>query len=243
MLIAGNWKLNCKINEASELVKNLIVNVDNKKLNCEVAVFPPYTALLEIKKLIQKTNISLGAQDCSSEIKGAYTGDVSAEMISDVGCKYVIVGHSERRLYRGENDEIILKKVNNAQKYNLIPIVCVGEKAADRDTGKAIEVIRKQLEYSLPQNCSKLNCVIAYEPIWAIGTGVIPSIEAIKEMFSMIKEWLYEKYKDRNIKILYGGSVNNDNAREIFSCKDVGGLLIGGVSLKVDKFSEICINV
>ena len=243
MLIAGNWKLNCNINEATKLVKNLIANIDNKKVNCEVVIFPPYTVLFEIKKIIQKSNIILGAQDCSSEIKGAYTGDVSAEMISDVGCKYVIVGHSERRLYRAEDNEIILKKATNAQKYNLIPIVCVGEKAVDRDKGIAIEVIKKQLEHSLPLNCSKKNCVIAYEPVWAIGTGVIPSIEAIKEMFSMIKEWLYEKYKDRNIKILYGGSVNNDNVKEIFSCKDVGGLLIGGVSLKADEFSKICINI
>ena len=239
MLIAGNWKLNCNIDDATKLVKDLIVNIDKKEVNCEVAVFPPYTVLFEVQKIIQKTNIAIGAQDCSTEIRGPYTGDVSAEMISDVGCKYVIVGHSERRLYRGEDNKIILKKVNNAQKYNLVPIVCVGEKATDRDNGKAVDVIRKQLEDSLPLNCTEQNCIIAYEPVWAIGTGVIPSIEAIKEMFSMIKEWLYEKYKDRNIKILYGGSVKSSNFKEIIQLTNVDGTLIGGASVIFDEFKKI----
>tara|TARA_B100002052_G_scaffold182156_1_gene165857 strand:- start:6460 stop:7209 length:750 start_codon:yes stop_codon:yes gene_type:complete len=244
LLIAGNWKLNCNINESSELVRKIIRFTDGKNLNCEIAVFPPYTALSEVNKLINNSaNISLGAQDCSSEIQGAFTGDVSVEMLADIGCKYVIVGHSERRQNRGEVDSLVLKKATNAQKYNLIPIVCVGESTKDRNNGNALSVIEKQLELSLPSNCNNLNCVIAYEPIWAIGTGVIPSIEDINEMFSMIKNWLFRKYNDSSIMLLYGGSVNNDNAKELFTCPHLGGLLIGGVSLKADEFSRICINI
>ena len=243
MLIAGNWKLNCNINEASELVKKLINYKVDKSLNYEMAVFPPFTALSEVSKLLKKSDIVLGAQDCSSEIKGAFTGDISAEMLADVGCKYVIVGHSERRLNRGDDDSIVFKKATNAQNYNLVPIICVGESAEDRNNGEALNVIRKQLEHSLPLKCNKLNCVIAYEPIWAIGSGLIPTVKDINDMFSMIKGWLFDKYNDSSIMLLYGGSVNNDNAKELFCCPDLGGLLIGGVSLKADEFSRICKNI
>ena len=243
MLIAGNWKLNCNINEASELVKRLINSKADKSLNYEMVVFPPFTALSEVSKLLINSHIALGAQDCSSEIKGAFTGDISAEMLADVGCKYVIVGHSERRLNRGDDDSIVFKKATNAQNYNLVPIICVGESADDRNNGEALNVIRKQLEHSLPLKCNKLNCVIAYEPIWAIGSGLIPTVKDINDMFSMIKGWLFDKYNDSSIMLLYGGSVNNDNVKELFSCPDLGGLLIGGVSLKADEFSRICKNI
>ena len=243
MLIAGNWKLNCNIAQAYELVKSILNYTEKESLNCNIAVFPPFTALTEVNKILKNTHISLGAQDCSAEIKGAYTGDVSAEMLYDIGCKYVIVGHSERRISRGDTNNIVLKKAINAQKNNLIPIICVGEKLMDRDNGKALDVIKQQLEHSLPLECNKFNCIIAYEPIWAIGSGKIPTIEDITQMFSMIKDWLLEKYNDTDIKLLYGGSVNNDNAKEIFSCNSVGGLLIGGVSLKAEEFSEICKSI
>jgi len=243
LLIAGNWKLNCNIAEANNLTNNLLSNFDGKNLNCDIAIFPPYTALSEVSKLVKSSTINIGAQDCSLELKGAYTGDVSAEMLIDLGCKYVILGHSERRMLRNETSENVLQKVKNAQNVGLIPIVCVGESERDRVEGRAIDVIVNQLEKSLPSENNNSNSIIAYEPVWAIGTGKIPTIDTIKEMFSVIKGWLLNKYKVNNIKILYGGSVNKGNVTEIFSCKDVGGLLIGGVSLKAKEFSEICLNI
>ena len=241
MLIAGNWKLNCNIDEAKHLSSRIIESLDGKKLNCEVAIFPSYICLDSVNKTIEKTVISLGSQDCSVHKSGAYTGDVSANMLFDTGCKYVIVGHSERRIGKLESNNDILSKANNALESNLIPIICVGENAKDREDGRALEVIKKQLDESVPKNSNKNNCILAYEPIWAIGSGRIPDNSSINEMLNMIKGWLSNNKIDDSINILYGGSVNKSNAKEIFSCINLGGLLIGGVSLKPEEFSEICL--
>ena len=241
MLIAGNWKLNCNIEEAKHLSSRIIESLDRKKLNCEVAIFPSYICLDSVNKTIKKTVISLGSQDCSVHKSGAYTGDVSANMLFDTGCKYVIVGHSERRIGKLESNNDILSKANNALESNLIPIICVGENAKDREDGRALEVIKKQLDESVPKNSNKNNCILAYEPIWAIGSGRIPDNSSINEMLNMIKGWLSNNKIDDSINILYGGSVNKSNAKEIFSCINLGGLLIGGVSLKPEEFSEICL--
>ncbi|MDB9971587.1 triose-phosphate isomerase [Alphaproteobacteria bacterium] len=241
MLIAGNWKLNCNIEEAKYLSSRIIESLDSKKLNCEVAIFPSYICLDSVNKTIKKTVISLGSQDCSVHKSGAYTGDVSANMLFDTGCKYVIVGHSERRMGKLESNNDILSKANNALESNLIPIICVGENAKDREDGRALEVIKKQLDESVPKNSNKNNCILAYEPIWAIGSGKIPDNSSINEMLNMIKGWLSNNKIDNSINILYGGSVNKSNAKEIFSCINLGGLLIGGVSLKPEEFSEICL--
>ncbi len=241
MLIAGNWKLNCNIEEAKHLSSRIIESLDRKKLNCEVAIFPSYICLDSVNKTIKKTVISLGSQDCSVHKSGAYTGDVSANMLFDTGCKYVIVGHSERRIGKLESNNDILSKANNALESNLIPIICVGENARDREDGRALEVIKKQLDESVPKNSNKNNCILAYEPIWAIGSGKIPDNSSINEMLNMIKGWLSNNKIDNSINILYGGSVNKSNAKEIFSCINLGGLLIGGVSLKPEEFSEICL--
>ena len=241
MLIAGNWKLNCNIEEAKHLSSRIIESLDRKKLNCEVAIFPSYICLDSVNKTIKKTVISLGSQDCSVHKSGAYTGDVSANMLFDTGCKYVIVGHSERRIGKLESNNDILSKANNALESNLIPIICVGENAKDREDGRALEVIKKQLDESVPKNSNKNNCILAYEPIWAIGSGKIPDNSSINEMLNMIKGWLSNNKIDNSINILYGGSVNKNNAKEIFSCINLGGLLIGGVSLKPEEFSEICL--
>ena len=241
MLIAGNWKLNCNIDEAKHLSSRIIESLDGKKLNCEVAIFPSYICLDSVNKTIKKTVISLGSQDCSVHKSGAYTGDVSANMLFDTGCKYVIVGHSERRIGKLESNNDILSKANNALESNLIPIICIGENAKDREDGRALEVIKKQLDESVPKNSNKNNCILAYEPIWAIGSGKIPDNSSINEMLNMIKGWLSNNKIDNSINILYGGSVNKSNAKEIFSCINLGGLLIGGVSLKPEEFSEICL--
>ena len=240
MLIAGNWKLNCDIEEAKDLSTSILNNLRDKALSSEVALFPPYIYIDTVKKIVNNSNIFIGAQDCSVHTSGAYTGDVSAKMLNDMECKYIIVGHSERRIGKFETNNDVALKAKNVMENKMCPIICVGEDAKDRDDGNALNFIEKQLNESIPKNYYK-DFIIAYEPIWAIGSGKIPTIDSINEMFNMIRQWLLNNGIDNNIKILYGGSVNKENVKEIFSCRDLGGLLIGGVSLKAQEFSEICI--
>ena len=240
MLIAGNWKLNCDIEEAKDLSTSILNNLRDKALSSEVALFPPNIYIDTVKKIVNNSNIFIGAQDCSVHTSGAYTGDVSAKMLNDMECKYVIVGHSERRIGKFETNNDVALKAKNVMENKMCPIICVGEDAKDRDDGNALNFIEKQLNESIPKNYYK-DFIIAYEPIWAIGSGKIPTIDSINEMFNMIRQWLLNNGIDNNIKILYGGSVNKENVKEIFSCRDLGGLLIGGVSLKAQEFSEICI--
>ena len=239
MLIAGNWKLNCNIEEAKDLSSSILNILRDKDLSSDVAIFPPYIYIEPVKNIVNNSNILIGAQDCSVHLSGAYTGDVSAQMLNDMECKYVIVGHSERRIGKHETNNDVALKAKNVIENKMCPIICVGENAKDRDAGNALNFIEKQLNESIPKNYKDF--IIAYEPIWAIGTGKIPTIDSINEMFNMIRQWLLNNGIDNNIKILYGGSVNKENAKEIFSCRDLGGLLIGGVSLKAQEFSEICI--
>ena len=239
MLIAGNWKLNCDIKEAKDLSTSILNNLRDKALSSEVALFPPNIYIDTVKKIVNNSNIFVGAQDCSVHTSGAYTGDVSAKMLNDMECKYIIVGHSERRIGKFETNNDVALKAKNVMENKMCPIICVGEDEQDRDSGNALNFIEKQLNESIPKNYKDF--IIAYEPIWAIGSGKIPTIDSINEMFNMIRQWLLNNGIDNNIKILYGGSVNKDNAKEIFSCRDLGGLLIGGVSLKAQEFSEICI--
>ena len=240
MLIAGNWKLNCDIKEAKDLSTSILNNLRDKALSSEVALFPPNIYIDTVKKIVNNSDIFIGAQDCSVHTSGAYTGDVSAKMLNDMECKYIIVGHSERRIGKFETNNDVALKAKNVMENKMCPIICVGEDAKDRDDGNALNFIEKQLNESIPKNYYK-DFIIAYEPIWAIGSGKIPTIDSINEMFNMIRQWLLNNGIDNNIKILYGGSVNKENVKEIFSCRDLGGLLIGGVSLKAQEFSEICI--
>ena len=240
MLIAGNWKLNCDIEEAKDLSTSILNNLRDKALSSEVALFPPNIYIDTVKKIVNNSNIFIGAQDCSVHTSGAYTGDVSAKMLNDMECKYIIVGHSERRIGKFETNNDVALKAKNVMENKMCPIICVGEDTKDRDDGNALNFIEKQLNESIPKNYYK-DFIIAYEPIWAIGSGKIPTIDSINEMFNMIRQWLLNNGIDNNIKILYGGSVNKENVKEIFSCRDLGGLLIGGVSLKAQEFSEICI--
>ena len=240
MLIAGNWKLNCDIEEAKDLSTSILNNLRDKALSSEVALFPPNIYIDTVKRIVNNSNIFIGAQDCSVHTSGAYTGDVSAKMLNDMECKYIIVGHSERRIGKFETNNDVALKAKNVMENKMCPIICVGEDAKDRDDGNALNFIEKQLNESIPKNYYK-DFIIAYEPIWAIGSGKIPTIDSINEMFNMIRQWLLNNGIDNNIKILYGGSVNKENVKEIFSCRDLGGLLIGGVSLKAQEFSEICI--
>jgi len=239
LLIAGNWKLNCNIKEAEDLSSSILNNLNHNSYKSEIAIFPPTIYIETVSNIIKNSNISLGAQDCSINISGAYTGDVSAPMLNDFGCKYSIVGHSERRNGKYESNKDVYLKAKNVMEYNMIPIICVGENAKDRDEGNALNIIKNQLDKSIPKINKEF--IIAYEPIWAIGSGKIPTLDSINEMFNMIRQWLLNSGMNNNIKILYGGSVNKGNAKELFSCKHLGGLLIGGVSLNPNEFSEICI--
>ena len=241
MFIAGNWKLNCNISEALDLSSSISNILSGKNIQSEVVLFPPYIYLDPIRNIIKDNNISIGAQNCSNHVLGAYTGDISASMLSSIGCEYVIVGHSERRIGKLESNSDIALKANNVINSNMTPIICLGENAKAREEGNALKIIENQLNESIPKNIQNNNFIIAYEPIWAIGSGNIPSLDSINEMFNMIRQWLLNNNIDKDTKILYGGSVNKDNAKELFSCENLGGLLIGGVSLKAREFSEICL--
>ena len=246
-LIIANWKMNQNISSANALIDELL-SYDISANN--VVICPPFTLLYLLSEKLKKASIELGAQDCShlSLESGAFTGDISSTMLADVGCKYVIIGHSERRKYHLEDNDRIKQKISYAHKSGLTAVLCVGESLSSRERGIYQQDIIKNLEECLPSSANPDNTVIAYEPIWAIGTGKTASIEQIKEMH----EFLFVKIKDlflkssqtfeQNIKIIYGGSVNEENSALILSTPYVSGLLVGGASLDSKKFYQIVQN-
>ncbi len=231
-LIAANWKMNGLRGQGRELASGILDNC--RKAECDIALFPPFTLLLEIADILQSSNVALGGQDCHIEEKGAYTGDISASMLKDCGCSYVILGHSERRKYHNETNSLVNLKAQAAHKEQLTTIICVGESLEIREQGKMYEIVGKQLGESIPSGASSENTIIAYEPVWAIGTGKTANIQQIEEMHQFIKD-----KSNVDLKILYGGSAKPDNAKEILSIDGVGGLLVGGASLDVSSFSKI----
>ena len=239
--------MNATKDEAVTIVNGLIANYSDFGLseNKIVVVASPFPYIHYCASMFAKfPNLVAAAQNCSEFEKGAYTGEVSAEIITSLYVEYVIIGHSERRQYFKETDEQLLLKINQAQNHNLIPIFCVGETLETRDNNKHFEFVKEQLEnaiFKVNENDIK-NCVIAYEPIWAIGTGVTASPAQAQEMHAFIREQVSAKFNGETAKemsILYGGSVNAANAAELFSCADIDGALVGGASLKVDDFSTI----
>lgn len=241
-IIAGNWKMYKTANEAAELVKGLIDRV--RDANCEVVVCPPFTSIAQVLSLAENTNIKVGAQNMYFEESGAYTGEVSPLMLGELGVKYVILGHSERRQYFKEDDDLINKKVMAAFKYNLIPILCVGETLEERESDKTFEKISSQLELNLKNLDSEKasNMVIAYEPIWAIGTGKTATSEDANNVIKFIREKVRELFGDNAadmIRIQYGGSVKPSTIKEQMAQSDIDGALVGGASLKVDEFAAI----
>lgn len=225
-LIVGNWKMN-KGDEGGLQLAQSFVNLRGKGVIC-----PPYTILREVAQLIQGSCLKLGAQDCSSHENGSYTGEISASMLKESGCAYVILGHSEARIHRQETDELVCQKMERALEAGLTPIVCIGEMRDAYEGGKTQEVLKKQLEKSLPDTPQEI--IIAYEPVWAIGTGLVPSLEYIQETHRFIQQRTGHKYP-----VLYGGSVNSKNASEILSISEVGGVLVGGASLQAEEFGKI----
>ncbi len=243
VIIAGNWKMNKTIADAEVLAGSLKKSVGNVS-EVEVVVCPPYTALAAVKDIVQGSNIRLGAQDCYWEKEGAFTGEVSTAMLKDAGCEYVIVGHSERRQFFHETNETVNKKAKALLKDGLKPIVCVGEKLDERKAGKTFDVVRDHVENSLAgiSRDDMLKTVIAYEPVWAIGTGVNATKEQAEEVHKFIRgllEKMYDRAAADSVRIQYGGSVKPDNIKELISEKDVDGALVGGASLKADSFEQI----
>jgi triosephosphate isomerase len=241
-IVAGNWKMNKTAKEAVEFVESLKDRVADAET--EVVVCVPFVSIDGVKKAVEGTNIKVGAQNMFYEEKGAYTGEVSGHMLADLGIEYVIIGHSERRQYFGETNEIVNKKVHAAFKYGLKPIICVGESLAQREQGVTEDLIRYQVKIALLGLSEEQvkDTVIAYEPIWAIGTGKTATSEQANEVCKIIRETVREIYSEEVadvIRIQYGGSVKAANARELFSMPDIDGGLVGGASLKLDDFAKI----
>jgi triosephosphate isomerase len=242
LIVAGNWKMNKTLQEGIELATEVNNYFEKHPTEVEVIIAPPFIHLADAARRV--SSIGISAQNCASEPGGAYTGEVSAEMIRSAGARYVIIGHSERRHYFGEEDSLLYRKIILALEQDLIPIFCCGEVLSEREAGNHFGVVRKQVETALFQlkDAEIGRLIIAYEPVWAIGTGVNASPAQAQEMHAFIRGLIREKYGDgpaENMTILYGGSCKPGNARELFTNPDVDGGLIGGASLNAEDFIAI----
>ncbi|MGH6875454.1 MAG: triose-phosphate isomerase [Aestuariivirgaceae bacterium] len=239
-LVAGNWKMHGTTASLGEL-RLLATMLKGVRLNCDVLVCPPATLLMAAHRLMRQSPIALGGQDCHAEPKGPHTGDIAAEMLKDAGASAVILGHSERRTEHAETDALVRAKTLTAQQTGLSTIVCIGESQIERQQGKTLDVITKQIFESLPPNASPQQTIMAYEPIWAIGTGLTPTLSEIEEVHRHIRALLAKLFVEHAaaIPILYGGSVKPANAVEITAIPDVDGALVGGASLRAADFIGI----
>ena len=236
-LVAGNWKMNGLHSSVAEL--KTIAAAAPALPKVELMVCPPATLIAEFASAVHGSRVLIGAQDCHALPSGAYTGDISAEMLKDAGASAVIVGHSERRQYHGETDAVVRAKAEAARRAGLTAIVCVGESRSEREAGQALGVVGRQLDGSLPDYSAAL--IIAYEPVWAIGTGLTPTAADVAQMHGFIRERLGNRYGGggEEIRVLYGGSVNPDNAPQLLAVGNVDGALVGGASLKAADFLAI----
>jgi len=239
-LIAGNWKMNTTIGEAKKLVSAMLPGLDGIK-NVEKVLCPPFVSLMAVKELIQRTSVQLGAQNLYFEEKGAYTGEISPLMLADL-CEFVIIGHSERRQYFHETGEMVNKKIRAALRVGLKPILCIGERLEENEAGKTAQVVTDQLQSALSVIDNLNGLVIAYEPVWAIGTGRAATGQQSNETIGLIRHnvaRLYHRQIADDMRILYGGSVTAENIAEFVSQPEVDGALVGGASLKADQFLSI----
>lgn len=244
-IVAGNWKMNTLLPEGELLVKQIEFLTKELETDVEIIIAPPFTHIATLGKYIKdyEMNVSLAAQNCADQEQGAYTGEVSAKMLRNLGCKYVILGHSERREYYGENSESLYKKINLVLNEGMIPIFCIGERLEERESSRHFEVVSQQIKdvlYRL-RGVELAKVIVAYEPVWAIGTGKTATADQADEMHAYIRRVIGDKFGDysENIPILYGGSCKPSNAKEIFGKEDVDGGLIGGASLVAQDFIEI----
>lgn len=242
-IIAGNWKMNKTASEARDLATKLVPLVARAK-DREVVLAPPFTALAAVADAIKSSPIALGGQNLHWEDKGAFTGEISAEMLLDLGCKYVIIGHSERRQYFGETDETVNRKAKQALRKGLLPIICVGETLSEREAGKLNEIINRQVTGGLRDISADdmKKAVIAYEPVWAIGTGKTATPEQANEVHALIRQQVKSLYNEEiaaGLRIQYGGSVTPDNVSSLMAMPDIDGALVGGASLKPESFAAL----
>jgi len=239
-LVAGNWKMNGlsgSLAEAEAMAKGLSSEA------ADVLICPPATLVSSLAARLKGSRITVGGQDCHAKANGAHTGDISAEMLKDAGASAVIVGHSERRTDHLESDALVKAKADAAHRAGLTAIVCVGETAAERQAGKTLEVVSRQLSGSLPTTCRALDTIIAYEPVWAIGTGLTPTTGDVADVHAAIRKALAARFGDEgeSMRILYGGSVKASNAKELMAVANVNGALVGGASLKATDFLGIIV--
>lgn len=240
-LVVANWKMNGSLALVRTVIDELASELMFIKHNApRIVLCPPYPYLTTIKEEAKHSGIKIGAQDCSRQDQGSFTGDVSAAMLQEVGCEYVILGHSERRERHHETSDLIAQKVIAAQKENLTTIVCIGETKIDKDHGKTEEILRAQLDKSLPEETIIRQTIVAYEPVWAIGTGVTPTPEEVNHIHEFLHEYLYKKFQTyAAIPLLYGGSVKGYNAAHFMEQPFVNGVLVGAASLDIEEFSHI----
>ena len=240
-LVAGNWKMNGLMESATEARALAEFLSRDAVTGCSILLCPPFTLLVPFASLFESTGVWLGGQDCHSNRGGAHTGDISAEMLKDLGCEYVIVGHSERRADHGEDDALVRAKAEAAHEAGLKAIVCIGETRDKREAGQTLDIVHKQLAGSLPDGSDGQNTLVAYEPVWAIGTGLTPSLVDVGEVHSLIRQALTARFgtDGARMTILYGGSVKPSNARELMAVDNVNGALVGGASLKAHEFNGI----
>ena len=247
-LIAGNWKMNGLRADGVTLAKTVAAGAPAVVAKADLLLCPPATLLSLVANTLgeplRNGLVSIGGQDCHHEAQGAHTGDIAAPMLADLGCRYVIVGHSERRINHREDDPLVWQKAVAAQRAGLTAIICVGETEEERDRGDALDVVRRQIGGSLPDAATAANTVIAYEPVWAIGTGRTPSLEDIAEVHDAMRALVAERLKDGDqVRLLYGGSVKPGNAADILALANVNGALVGGASLNADDFLAIAAAV
>jgi triosephosphate isomerase (TIM) len=239
-LVAGNWKMNGTMAMLKE-PRLLAAMLKDVKLKCDVMVCPPAILTRRVKGIVKGSKIKVGGQDCHWDASGAHTGDVSADMLKEAGCSAVIVGHSERRTNHGETDAVVAKKAKGAMRAGLTAIVCIGETLDERKGGKTLDVVSRQLKGSIPEGATAASMVIAYEPVWAIGTGLTPTTAEVAEVHAHIRAELAKIAGEEGakVRILYGGSVKPSNAVELMSVANVNGALVGGASLKAADFIGI----
>ena len=240
-LVAGNWKMNGTLASLEE-IDRLKEHLKDADPACDVMICPPFTLLFPMSERLGDSRIAMGGQDCHWEVSGAHTGDVAAEMIAETGAAACIVGHSERRADHGETDEIVSRKAAAAHRAGLVAIICIGETIEEREAGRTLDVISTQLKGSVPSGSNAANTIIAYEPVWAIGTGHTPTTEQVAEVHAHIRKELagiIDAEEAEGTRILYGGSVKPANAAELMAVENVNGALVGGASLKADDFFGI----
>lgn len=237
-IIIANWKMNGLLAESIQKIKQLRMDILKNTIACDIVICPPFTLLRDMAEKLPVVGIKLGAQNCHHEKDGAFTGEISAKMAKDMTCSYVILGHSERRQYCNEGSELVRKKAASAIEAKLVAIICIGETMYERDNDLTKIVLREQILHSIPENATDNNIIIAYEPVWAIGSGQTPTAEQIEETHSYIQKIIRDELKqfENGVRLIYGGSTSGDNAKSLLHISGVDGLLVGKASLDPKQF-------